>query len=70
VLRARGLTGSAHIHEGPCGEADPAPANSLEPVVRGRSETVVPASLDHLRSSPHAIDVHGATAVACGTVGD
>jgi hypothetical protein len=29
----------------------------------------VPASLDHLRSSPHAIDVHGTTAVACATVG-
>jgi hypothetical protein len=68
VLRARGLTGSAHIHEGRCG-ADPAPANSLERVVGGHSETIVPVSLEHLRSSPHAIDVHGSTGVACGTVG-
>jgi hypothetical protein len=64
----------AHIHERSCSNIDPAPANSLENVVDGRSETVVDVSLEHLRSSPHAINVHRSAealdeTVACATVG-
>jgi hypothetical protein len=64
----------AHIHERACDDIDPAPANILEDVVAGRSESVVDVSLDHLRSSPHAINVHRSPEaldeyVACGTVG-
>ena len=64
----------AHIHERACDDLDPAPANNLENVLEGRSETVVDVSLEHLRSSPHAINVHRSPEaldeyVACATVG-
>jgi hypothetical protein len=64
----------AHIHERACNDIDPVPTNNLENVVEGRSETVVDVSLEHLRSSPHAINVHRSAAsldeyVACATVG-
>jgi hypothetical protein len=64
----------AHIHERGCDDIDPAPANNLENVVEGRSETVVDVSLDHLQSTPHAINVHRSPEaldqyVACATVG-
>jgi Cu/Zn superoxide dismutase len=64
----------AHIHERSCDNIDPAPANNLENVVEGRSETVVDVSLEHLQSTPHAINVHRSPEavdeyVACATVG-
>jgi hypothetical protein len=64
----------AHIHERACDDIDPTPANTLENVVEGRSETVVDVSLEHLRSVPHAINVHRSPQkleeyVACATVG-
>ena len=64
----------AHIHERACDDIEPAPTNNLESVVEGRSETVVEVSLEHLRSVPHAINVHRSAEaldeyVACGTVG-
>jgi Cu/Zn superoxide dismutase len=64
----------AHIHERACSDIDPVPANNLENVVEGRSETVVDVSLEHLRSVPHAINVHRSAealdeTVACATVG-
>jgi hypothetical protein len=68
-LRRSAEAAPAHIHEGSCDRIDPTPANLLAPVVGRRSETVVAVSLDHLRSSPHAIDVHRRTGVRCLTVG-
>lgn len=49
--------------------------NVLSLVRQGRSETVVDVTLEHLRSVPHAIDIHSPTKliakpIACGTVGE
>ena len=65
----------AHIHERACDDIDPAPTDGLQPVVDGRSETIIGVSLKHLRTSPHAINVHKSTDalddyVACGTIGE
>jgi hypothetical protein len=65
----------AHIHERACDDIDPTPTDGLQPVVGGRSETIISVSLNHLRSSPHAINVHKSTDalddyVACGTIGE
>ena len=58
---------TAGIHEQGCDEAEPQPADHLQPVVGGRSETVVDVPLAHLESSPHAIVI--GDFAACGTVG-
>ena len=65
----------AHIHERSCEDIDPQPTDTLQPLVHGRSETVINVSLNHLRSSPHAVNVHKSTDalndyVACGTIGE
>ena len=62
----------AHIHERSCGDIDPQPTDTLQPVVNGRSETVIAVSLEHLRASPHAVAVQKSadTYVACGTIGE
>jgi Cu/Zn superoxide dismutase len=65
----------AHIHERPCEDIDPQPTDTLQPVANGHSETVINVSLNHLRSSPHAVNVHKSTDaldeyVACGTIGE
>jgi hypothetical protein len=62
----------AHIHERSCDDIDPQPTDTLQPVVKGHSETVIPVSLEHLRSSPHAVNVQRSadTYVACGTIGE
>lgn len=57
----------AHIHERSCDDIDPQPTDPLQPVVNGRSETVINVSLEHLRASPHAVNVQRS---ACGTVGE
>lgn len=62
----------AHIHERSCDDIDPRPSDTLQPVVNGRSETVIAVSLEHLRASPHAVNVQRSadTYVACGTIGE
>ena len=62
----------AHIHERSCGDIDPQPTDTLQPVVNGRSETVIAVSLEHLRGSPHAVAVQKSADayVACGTIGE
>lgn len=65
----------AHVHERSCDDIDPQPTDALQPVVNGRSETVISVSLQHLRASPHAVNVHKSTDaldeyVACGTIGE
>jgi hypothetical protein len=57
----------AHIHERSCDDIDPRPTDTLQPVVNGRSATVIAVSLDHLRASPHAVNVESS---ACGTIGE
>jgi hypothetical protein len=61
----------AHIHEGTCADLNPAPKFPLRDVVDGKSETTVDVTVDAIRSSPHAINVHQSAAnldtyVACG----
>jgi hypothetical protein len=65
----------AHIHENACDRIDPTPTDALKDVRSGRSETVVGVSFNHLRDSPHAINVHRSADaldkyVACGTIGE
>jgi hypothetical protein len=71
----QGSAHPAHIHEQACENIDPTPSDPLNDVVDGRSDTIVDVTLDHLRSSPHAINVHHSLAgfeqyLACGSVGD
>ena len=63
---ARETPQPAHIHERSCDDIDPNPTDTLQPVADGRSETVIAVSLEHLRASPHAVNVQTA---ACGTIG-
>jgi CHRD domain len=63
----------AHIHKGSCANLDPKPSYPLSPVVNGKSETVVKASLDDLEKGGYAINVHKSTQdlktyVSCGEI--
>jgi hypothetical protein len=51
TLDVTGASGSqpVHIHKGTCAQLDQNPAFPLSPVVNGKSETVVNASLDDLQ---------------------
>jgi hypothetical protein len=65
----------AHIHERACDDIDPTPTDTLQPVVDGRSETIISVSLKHLRTSPHSINIQKSMDaldeyVACGTIGE
>ena len=75
VLDVKGATGTepVHIHKGPCAKLDPKPAFPLSPVVNGKSETVVNASLDDLEKGGYAINGHKSaqdvkTYVFCGDI--
>jgi hypothetical protein len=62
-----------HIHKGTCSNLDPKPAYPLSPVVNGKSETVVNASLDDLEKGNYAINGHKSaqdikTYVFCGSI--
>jgi hypothetical protein len=64
-----------HIHKGTCDKLDPKPAYPLSPVVNGKSETTVNASLDDLEKGGYAINGHKSaqevsTYVFCGNIGD
>src|SRR5436190_1865945 len=52
------LAQPAHIHDGGCASLDPKPKHGLENVVKGKSTTVVPASLQELVDGKTAINVH------------
>lgn len=63
----------AHIHLGSCAKLDKAPKWPLDPVVDGKSTTVVPASLRDIMEKPSAVNVHKSQAevdvyVACGDI--
>jgi len=75
VLDVKGGAGSqpVHIHKGTCANLDPKPAYPLSPVVNGKSETVVNASLDDLEKGGYAINGHKSaqevkTYVFCGDI--
>ena len=63
-----------HIHKGTCDKLDPKPTYPLSPLVNGKSETTVNASLDSLEKGGYAINGHKSpqevsTYVFCGTIG-
>ena len=69
-----GVTQPVHIHKGTCDKLDPKPAYPLSPVVNGKSETTVKASLDSLEKGGYAINGHKSaqevsTYVFCGPIG-
>ena len=73
VLDVKGAEGTqpTHIHKGTCAKLDPKPAFPLSPVVNGKSETTVKASLKDLTSGEYAINGHKSaqdlkTYVFCG----
>ena len=68
-----GVSQPVHIHKGSCAKLDPKPAYPLSPVVNGKSETTVKASLDTLQKGGYAINGHksaqeAATYVFCGEI--
>jgi hypothetical protein len=68
-----GVSQPVHIHKGSCAKLDPKPAYPLSPVVNGKSETTVKASLDSLQKGDYAINGHksakeAATYVFCGDI--
>jgi hypothetical protein len=69
-----GVNQPVHIHKGTCDKLDPKPAYPLSPVVNGKSETTVNASLDSLEKGGYAINGHksaqeASTYVFCGPIG-
>lgn len=69
-----GVSQPVHIHKGSCAKLDPKPAFPLSPLVNGKSETVVNASLDELNKGGYAINGHksaqeASTYVFCGDLG-
>jgi hypothetical protein len=68
-----GVNQPVHIHKGTCDKLDPKPAFPLSPVVNGKSETTVKASLDNLEKGGYAINGHksaqeASTYVFCGSI--
>lgn len=66
-----GVSQPVHIHKGSCATLDPKPAFPLSPLVNGKSETVVNASIDELMSGGYAVNGHKSaqevsTYVFCG----
>src|ERR671924_142166 len=57
VLDVPGASGTqpTHIHKGTCAKLDPKPAFPLSPVVNGKSETTVKASVKDLTAGGYAI---------------
>jgi len=75
VLDVKGGEGTqpTHIHKGTCSQLDPKPAFPLSPVVNGKSETTVKASMKDLTSGGYAINGHKSaqdlkTYVFCGDI--
>ncbi|HEY3067169.1 MAG TPA: hypothetical protein VGL09_15355 [Methylomirabilota bacterium] len=68
-----GSSQPVHIHKGTCASLDPKPAFPLSPLVNGKSETVVNASMDELTKGGYAINGHKSaqevsTYVFCGNL--
>ena len=68
-----GVSQPVHIHKGTCSKLDPKPAYPLSPVVNGKSETTIKASLDSLQKGGYAINGHksaqeASTYVFCGDI--
>ena len=66
-------TQPTHIHKGTCDKLDPKPAFPLSPVVNGKSETTVKASMKDLTGGDYAINGHKSaqdlkTYVFCGSI--
>ncbi|HEU5193910.1 MAG TPA: hypothetical protein VFW70_04140 [Methylomirabilota bacterium] len=75
TLEVKGAEGTqpTHIHKGTCDKLDPKPAYPLSPVVNGKSETTVKASIKDLTSGQYAINGHKSaqdlkTYVFCGEI--
>ena len=75
VLEVKGGEGTqpTHIHKGTCAKLDPKPAFPLSPVVNGKSETTVKASVKELTTGEYAINGHKSaqdlkTYVFCGDI--
>jgi|ERR1043166_908519 hypothetical protein len=75
VLDVKGGEGTqpTHIHKGTCSKLDPKPAFPLSPVVNGKSETTVKASMKDLTTGGYAINGHKSaqdlkTYVFCGDI--
>jgi len=75
VLEVKGAEGTqpTHIHKGTCAQLDPKPAFPLSPVVNGKSETTVKASMKDLTAGGYAINGHKSaqdlkTYVFCGDI--
>lgn len=75
VLDVKGGEGTqpTHIHKGTCSQLDPKPAFPLSPVVNGKSETTVKASMKDLTAGGYAINGHKSaqdlkTYVFCGDI--
>ncbi|HEY2994918.1 MAG TPA: hypothetical protein VGM22_19050 [Methylomirabilota bacterium] len=75
VLDVKGAEGTqpTHIHKGTCAKLDPKPSFPLSPVVNGKSETTVKASMKDLTSGGYAINGHKSaqdlkTYVFCGDI--
>ena len=75
VLEVKGGEGTqpTHIHKGTCAQLDPKPAFPLSPVVNGKSETTVKASVKELTTGEYAINGHKSaqdlkTYVFCGDI--
>ena len=75
VLDVHGGEGTqpTHIHKGTCANLDPKPAFPLSPVVNGKSETTVKASMKDLTTGGYAINGHKSaqdlkTYVFCGDI--
>jgi hypothetical protein len=63
----------AHIHQGSCKNLNPKPVFPLNPIVDGKSTTIVDAPLLTLQSGQFAINAHQSTTnigvyVACGDI--
>jgi hypothetical protein len=78
VLDVKGAPAGAsqpvHIHKGTCDKLDPKPAYPLSPLVNGKSESTIKASLDSLEKGGYAINGHKSaqevsTYVFCGDIG-
>jgi hypothetical protein len=69
-----GVSQPVHIHKGTCDKLDAKPAYPLSPLVNGKSESTVNASLDSLEKGGYAINGHKSaqevsTYVFCGPIG-
>jgi hypothetical protein len=69
-----GVSQPVHIHKGTCDKLDPKPTYPLSPLVNGKSESTISASLDSLEKGGYAINGHksaqeASTYVFCGDIG-